>query len=147
MNKGYLTEEWKNFRFKIFKRDNFTCIKCGAKRDLQCHHRYYVTGWKLWEYPDSAMETLCQICHEEFHKTKKGGQMFIKKKSAFRFNEDEKTKEEYQKILNHLDILRLKFEIRKLQDLSGVKKKNIPKIKKRLNNYIKILEYNESLKK
>jgi hypothetical protein len=150
MNKQYLTEEWKQFRFKIFKRDNFTCIKCNARGNLQCHHKYYVRDWKLWDYPDSAMETLCRLCHEEFHKTKKGGQIFIKKKVAIKYTEQEKNNkknDEYKKVLNHLDLLRLKFEITKLKDLSQVKKKDIPQVKRKLEEYLKILEYNESLKK
>lgn len=147
MNKGYLTENWKEFRLRIFKRDKFTCLKCSSKLNLQCHHKYYVAGWNLWEYPESAMQTLCKFCHEDFHKTKKGGQMFIKKKSAFNFKEKEIEKKDFQKVLSPIDILKLKFEIRKLQDLSGVKKKNISKIKQRLDIYLKILEYNESLNK
>jgi hypothetical protein len=145
MNKGYLTEEWKQFRFKIFKRDNFECIKCSSKSNLQCHHTYYVTGWKLWDYPDESMQTLCKFCHEEFHKTKKGGQMFISKKKAFSLKA--KTQKKVYPILSHIDIFRTKFEIRKLEDDTNVKKKNKAKIKERLEYYRELLNYNESIMK
>jgi hypothetical protein len=145
MNKGYLTNEWKDFRNKIFKRDNFECLKCGAKSKLQCHHTYYVVGWKLWEYPDESMETLCEFCHNEFHKTKKGGQMFISQKKAFSLKSKNIPKK--YPVLSHIDILRTKFEIRKLEDNNGVKNKHKAKIKERLEYYKDLLKYNESLKK
>ena len=38
------------------------------------HHRYYYAypnGEKFmpWEYPDSALTTLCYSCHEQIHRT------------------------------------------------------------------------------
>lgn len=147
MNKGYLTKEWSDFRLKIFKRDNFKCIKCKSNENLQCHHTYYVVGWKLWEYPDNSMETLCSKCHTNFHNKKKGGSMFISPKKAQllkdKFNKVDDNS--YKIKLSHIEILRMRYEVQKMSDFSGVKKKNLKIIKERLNLYKKILQYNESL--
>jgi hypothetical protein len=36
---------------------------------LHVHHRHYVFGYTPWEYPLSAMTTLCHECHFELHNT------------------------------------------------------------------------------
>lgn len=40
-------------------------------RSLHVHHRYYQEETLPWEYPDSALITLCWRCHEEYHKNNK----------------------------------------------------------------------------
>lgn len=34
---------------------------------LNVHHTYYVEGKNPWEYPDDALETLCEDCHQMRH--------------------------------------------------------------------------------
>jgi hypothetical protein len=52
-------------RLEILQRDEFTCQHCGDDRTtLNVHHRYYLPGHNPWEYPASALLTLCQPCHE-----------------------------------------------------------------------------------
>ena len=36
-------------------------------RKLRLHHKYYIKGKKPWDYPDEALMTLCDSCHERFH--------------------------------------------------------------------------------
>lgn len=36
-------------------------------RNLHTHHRFYHKGLEPWEYPNSALETLCWSCHERLH--------------------------------------------------------------------------------
>lgn len=36
-------------------------------RNLQVHHIYYQQGYLPWDYPDSALITLCQECHHKRH--------------------------------------------------------------------------------
>lgn len=36
-------------------------------RKLRLHHNYYIQGNKPWEYPDEALKTLCDSCHDHFH--------------------------------------------------------------------------------
>jgi hypothetical protein len=60
--------KWQRKRLKIFNRDNFCCKKCGADdMTLHIHHLYYKTELLPWEYPDEALLTLCELCHEKAH--------------------------------------------------------------------------------
>lgn len=62
-------DKWQKLRLKIISRDKHKCTKCGCDKDLVVHHLYYVYGHKPWEYPQSALTTLCSTCHEKWHST------------------------------------------------------------------------------
>lgn len=68
-------KEWKLKRIQIINRDNNTCTCCNkSKNRMIVHHKYYYAypnGKKFmpWEYPDSALTTLCYSCHEQIHRT------------------------------------------------------------------------------
>jgi 5-methylcytosine-specific restriction endonuclease McrA len=62
-----LSEKWMEKRLKVFKRDGYKCQRCGANKSLNCHHTYYTSGKKPWEYPLSALLTLCKDCHTRLH--------------------------------------------------------------------------------
>jgi 5-methylcytosine-specific restriction endonuclease McrA len=34
---------------------------------LHVHHKYYVLSRLPWEYEDDALETMCSVCHADFH--------------------------------------------------------------------------------
>ena len=34
---------------------------------LEVHHKAYIYGYLPWEYPDSWLETLCELCHHKKH--------------------------------------------------------------------------------
>lgn len=56
---------WQKKRLEILERDGNHCTNCGEpKTSLQVHHLYYEWGVEPWEYPDDAMQTLCEQCHE-----------------------------------------------------------------------------------
>lgn len=57
---------WKALRATVLIRDGNTCTKCGAKNNLQIHHKRY-TG-EPWEAPINDLVTLCDECHEQIHK-------------------------------------------------------------------------------
>jgi hypothetical protein len=66
----YKCSEWFDFKEKIFNLDDFCCSVCGRHNDstvLQCHHKFYVTGRKPWEYDYEDCETLCKGCHAREH--------------------------------------------------------------------------------
>lgn len=68
--------EWIYKAIRIKERDGHCCKYCGNVCNLQVHHKYYSrypNGMKVmpWNYPDDALITLCQNCHEKVHKTKK----------------------------------------------------------------------------
>lgn len=70
------TEEWRNKRLKIIKRDNCRCTYCGNRFHLHVHHKYYSAypnGVLVypWNYPDNALITLCAYCHQRVHARKK----------------------------------------------------------------------------
>lgn len=58
---------WKNKRIKILKRDKCRCTICNSEENLNIHHKYYVKGHKAWDYPNSALITLCNSCHNTWH--------------------------------------------------------------------------------
>lgn len=67
---------WKAKRKKILKRDNYKCVNCGCKQNLQVHHKYYERypnnyPADAWDYPDAALITLCDKCHKAEHKMHK----------------------------------------------------------------------------
>jgi len=56
---------WQKKRLEVLQRDEFTCVDCGNKEQtLHVHHKYYRRGADPWDYPDDALKTLCEDCHE-----------------------------------------------------------------------------------
>lgn len=65
---SFKNPKWQKKRLHILSRDNFTCQFCGEKENpLHVHHFYYKKDFKPWEYPDDAMVTLCERCHNREH--------------------------------------------------------------------------------
>ena len=61
-----LDPRWQKKRLAIFERDEWACAKCfDSTTTLHVHHRYYDKGKEPWDYPDEALVTLCERCHEE----------------------------------------------------------------------------------
>lgn len=63
------SREYKNWRHEVFKRDDYTCKKCGDKKggNLQAHH---IKEWA--KYPDLRHKidngiTYCEDCHIKIH--------------------------------------------------------------------------------
>ena len=53
----------------VFKRDNFTCQKCGiVGRELNAHHIKPYAKYKELRYELSNGITLCEDCHKLVHK-------------------------------------------------------------------------------
>lgn len=71
---------WQQRRLEIMQRDRWCCRYCyGANNTLNVHHRYYVWGNDPWDYPDEALVTLCEPCHErEQREMKKGKEALIR---------------------------------------------------------------------
>jgi hypothetical protein len=55
---------WQNLRYLKFAASGWACEKCGAKTELQCHHRHYDSVG--YEEPEDLM-TLCHQCHAKTH--------------------------------------------------------------------------------
>ena len=61
-NKNY--QEW---RKAVFKRDNYTCQKCGNNSGLHPHHIKSFANFKDLRYEINNGITLCNICHGKIH--------------------------------------------------------------------------------
>lgn len=62
------SEEWKNKRKEVLKRDKFKCRLCSAKGseyNLHVHHNSYNN---LGNEPLEDLITLCKSCHEKHHR-------------------------------------------------------------------------------
>jgi|GEM_PF-2537805 len=58
--------EYKIIRDDILKRDNYMCVECGAKNDLNIHHIVHRENGGN-NNPEN-LQTLCAICHSNKHK-------------------------------------------------------------------------------
>lgn len=58
------SEAWQEKRMQTFKRDGFRCVKCGAEKNLRCHH---ITYERLGNEEASDLVTLCDDCHARLH--------------------------------------------------------------------------------
>lgn len=57
----------KKWRMEVFKRDNFTCQKCGSKKDLQAHHLKEWSKFGDLRFDIHNGLTVCIGCHGEIH--------------------------------------------------------------------------------
>jgi len=79
-----IKEWWAEFRERIFKRDDYTCLDCGYtknhkrrtedrdwtdQRGLDAHHIVPISkGGSMWDWDN--LETLCNKCHKFKHRIK-----------------------------------------------------------------------------
>lgn len=62
------TSAYKTFRKQVFKRDNYTCQKCGQHgRELNAHHIYDFSSYPNLRTDIGNGITLCKDCHKKFH--------------------------------------------------------------------------------
>lgn len=59
------SEAWQRKRFLVMKRDNWTCILCGAKA-TQVHHKKYAKK-NIGNEPIDWLVSVCKPCHEKLH--------------------------------------------------------------------------------
>lgn len=59
--------EYKNWRKDVFRKDNWTCVNCGNKKDIVAHH---IKSWfkfpELRYVVDNGL-TVCKSCHSGIH--------------------------------------------------------------------------------
>ena len=76
------SEEWRQKRLKVLKRDGFRCQMCGTAKNLRVHHINYEHLGTDAELDD--LITLCDECHRKIH------EQDIKKKAPLSlFDDDE----------------------------------------------------------
>lgn len=63
---------WQKKRLEVMQRDEFTCQNCfDSESTLNVHHNYYKAGNDPWDYPLTALVTLCETCHQEETETRR----------------------------------------------------------------------------
>jgi len=60
--------EYADWRRKVFKRDNYTCLRCSKQGAIQAHHLKNFSEYKELRFIVSNGKTLCKECHRLFHK-------------------------------------------------------------------------------
>lgn len=62
------TVEYREWRKSVWKRDNFTCTKCGkVGKNLHAHHIKHFAKFPELRYEIDNGTTLCKLCHNELH--------------------------------------------------------------------------------
>jgi 5-methylcytosine-specific restriction endonuclease McrA len=62
------SSEYREWRKKVFVRDNFTCCKCGKRGgNLEAHHIDGFNIKKDLRFNVDNGTTLCSVCHNNFH--------------------------------------------------------------------------------
>lgn len=63
------SKEWQDKRSERLKIDNYTCQRCGSKRNLQVHHLTYANFGH--EDVHNDLITMCKNCHEDIEREKR----------------------------------------------------------------------------
>ena len=58
------SDEWKELREIILNRDNYSCVYCGSKNDLEVHHLTYKNFKNEF---NAELATLCHFHHSQIH--------------------------------------------------------------------------------
>ena len=67
MKDEYSHPKWRTKRIEVLRQLGNKCDVCGARRNLDVHHKSYSEGKELWEYPLSNFRILCKEHHNEAH--------------------------------------------------------------------------------
>ncbi len=68
LNKLRKSERYKKWRLDVFRRDNFTCVRCNIHgKYINAHHIKSFYKYKKLRFTVSNGVTLCRDCHGEFH--------------------------------------------------------------------------------
>jgi 5-methylcytosine-specific restriction endonuclease McrA len=60
------SDSWQRKRYLVLKRDNYTCVYCGAKA-TQVHHKKYAK-YNIGREPIEWLVSVCDNCHQKEHK-------------------------------------------------------------------------------
>lgn len=58
-----MSKDWQKVRTQAFKRDNYTCVKCGDVADTVDHIQELADGGD--EFDLGNCQSLCTPCHKE----------------------------------------------------------------------------------
>lgn len=59
---------WQKRRLVALERAGWACENCGDKTTtLHVHHKHYIKGRQVWDYPHELLAVLCEACHQQEH--------------------------------------------------------------------------------
>lgn len=63
------SEKYQQWRLLVYKRDHYTCQKCGQKHiDIVAHHIKSFVEFEKLRFKVVNGKTLCRVCHARLHK-------------------------------------------------------------------------------
>lgn len=78
--------QWQKKRLEIFERDEWTCQICyDTEATLHVHHRLYLKDKEPWDYPNEALVTLCEECHEEERRSRSAEEQALIQALRYKF--------------------------------------------------------------
>lgn len=63
-NEYLKSDAWRRKRYVVLKRDQWTCVHCGAEA-TQVHHKKYARN--IGREPIHWLESVCHACHNKLH--------------------------------------------------------------------------------
>lgn len=72
------SDEYKQWRLSVFKRDKFKCVWCGSGKDVQADHIKPFAKFKELRFDIANGRTLCNKCHESTVTYKNGTRNMLK---------------------------------------------------------------------
>jgi 5-methylcytosine-specific restriction endonuclease McrA len=64
-NEYLKSDDWKQKRYVVLRRDNWRCVFCGAPA-TQVHHKKYARR-NIGREPIEWLVSVCKSCHESMH--------------------------------------------------------------------------------
>lgn len=97
------TEEYKNWRLSVYRRDRFKCVCCLRNdRGLQAHHlKPFRDRSDLWFSVDNGI-TLCDVCHKQTYNCEYEIEAFLRNRILRDFKPDTRIEVDLVKIKSEL---------------------------------------------
>lgn len=62
------SKKYKDWRSEVFKRDDYTCKKCGqVGYEIRAHHIHNYSDYPKLRFDVDNGITFCEVCHRDFH--------------------------------------------------------------------------------
>lgn len=103
------TEEYRQWRIMVFRRDHFTCVACLSKDKIEAHHLKPFSEFPEIRFDVDNGATLCRPCHNQISRLESMFEDFLRKRILRDFTLDTREPMPLAKIKSDLygDIKRL----------------------------------------